>query len=268
MNNYSFPAELNLELDVCRHDQYIWGANNPPPHNIKLTAYIGYTARNSIRGPDPWVDVFAEYSQTGPYEAFGSGTVAGYPNIPVQYRLDPGAGALNSLDGGVYRMGVEGADTPGHLPPCDDDNNPNTPPEAHAVYYRVKAKPTATPTLTSTPTPQNTPPDICIAGANCTPTATPTGQPQPFTPTPTRTPTGGMTPIVPTPTRPPSGDGDCNHDGSTNAVDALLVLQYTAGLIPHPGGCGNVNGDGVVNAIDANLIFQYIADFIDRLPWP
>jgi hypothetical protein len=52
------------------------------------------------------------------------------------------------------------------------------------------------------------------------PTATPTD-----TPTPTATPTPTLTP---TPTMPV---GDVNWDGTVNALDAVLVLQFSAGLI-------------------------------------
>ncbi len=45
------------------------------------------------------------------------------------------------------------------------------------------------------------------------------------TPTPTRTPTA-------TPTATPTPLGDVNLDGTVNSVDASLILQYEAGLIP------------------------------------
>jgi hypothetical protein len=35
-SEYSFQAELNLSSDICGHEPYIWGANHPPPHNMKL----------------------------------------------------------------------------------------------------------------------------------------------------------------------------------------------------------------------------------------
>lgn len=50
--------------------------------------------------------------------------------------------------------------------------------------------------------------------------------------------------------------GDVNCDGRVNAIDAALVLQYTARLIrslPCQAN-GDMNGDGVINSIDAYLI--------------
>lgn len=80
------------------------------------------------------------------------------------------------------------------------------------------------------------------------------------TPTPTLSPTA-----TPTPTETPTGmAGDANCDGSTNSIDAALVLQTVAGLI---GGVGcpdlaDVNDDGNLDAIDAALILQRDAGLI------
>jgi len=68
---------------------------------------------------------------------------------------------------------------------------------------------------------------------------------------------------------PRSGaNGDVNCDGAVNEIDAQLVLQYEAGLIPMlpcPSG-GDVNGDGTANSIDAMLILQLDIGLIGRLP--
>jgi hypothetical protein len=125
--------------------------------------------------------------------------------------------------------------------------------EGHLTWFRTCPPPETTAT-----------PDSCAiaGGSSCTPTATPTP------PTATRTPTETPAPVPPTWTPTPRpGDGDCDHNGSTTSLDALYVLQYTAGLIPHPGGCADTNQDGVTNAIDVSLILQYVADFISSLPW-
>lgn len=82
-------------------------------------------------------------------------------------------------------------------------------------------------------------------------------------PTPTRTATPTRTP---TPT-PRKACGDVNDDGTVNALDALAILQYVAGLthdlrnLPS----ANVNGDGTVNALDVLAILQYIAGYDVRL---
>jgi hypothetical protein len=65
----------------------------------------------------------------------------------------------------------------------------------------------------------------------------------------------------PTPTRTPflcHPYGDVNDNGSIDAVDAALILQFQAGLIgdlPNIVGA-DVNIDGIVNAVDAAIILQ------------
>jgi hypothetical protein len=64
------------------------------------------------------------------------------------------------------------------------------------------------------------------------------------------------------------GSGDSNCDGQVNAIDALLDLQKSAGLIDSLP-CeenADVNGDGVVDALDALLVLQLDAGLIDSLP--
>jgi hypothetical protein len=64
--------------------------------------------------------------------------------------------------------------------------------------------------------------------------------------------------------------GDVNCSGAINSVDAALVLQFAAGLIPslpcEP--AADVNWDGSVNSIDAALILQFTAGLIPILPPP
>jgi len=53
-----------------------------------------------------------------------------------------------------------------------------------------------------------------------------------------------------------------------NSVDAALVLQRTAGIIPSLA-CeqnADANLDGQVNAIDAALILQFTAGLLSHLP--
>ncbi len=49
--------------------------------------------------------------------------------------------------------------------------------------------------------------------------------------------------------RPPPGDVDQN--AFVNAIDAALVLQYSAGLLPSIAEEGNVNFDEQTNSVDA-----------------
>ena len=63
----------------------------------------------------------------------------------------------------------------------------------------------------------------------------------------------------------PIHDVDC--DGSVNSIDAVLILQFDAGLIDTLA-CGwnaDVNDDGLANAIDATLILQYDAGLLETL---
>ena len=83
--------------------------------------------------------------------------------------------------------------------------------------------------------------------------------PTPTTPPPPTQP--------PTPT-PPGLTGDANCSGRVDSIDAALVLQFVAGLLPTLS-CeenADANEDGAVNSIDATLILQYIAGLLATLP--
>lgn len=61
-------------------------------------------------------------------------------------------------------------------------------------------------------------------------------------------------------------NGDVNGDGTTNSIDAFLLLQFTAGLILPPVPNGDVNMDGATNSMDAALILQFDAHLVPILP--
>lgn len=115
---------------------------------------------------------------------------------------------------------------------------------------------TNTPTLTNTPTPTLT----ATPSATATPTIT-------DTPTATATPTATLTPTI-TPTSTPAGPaGDADCSGTTNSIDAAVVLQLDSGLISSLP-CqylADVNHDARVNSVDAALILQYVAGLISQL---
>ncbi|MCH8007756.1 MAG: ABC transporter substrate-binding protein [Chloroflexi bacterium] len=62
--------------------------------------------------------------------------------------------------------------------------------------------------------------------------------------------------------------GDVDGDDVSNSIDAALILQFNAGLLPTlPCTDGaDVNGDGNINSIDAALILQFTAGLLATLP--
>jgi hypothetical protein len=80
---------------------------------------------------------------------------------------------------------------------------------------------------------------------------------------------GGSQELTPTATPTPTPVeliGDVNKDGRVDAVDAALVLQYSAGLITSINPNADVNLNGQINSIDAQLILQFVAGLINHLP--
>jgi hypothetical protein len=61
------------------------------------------------------------------------------------------------------------------------------------------------------------------------------------------------------------GDANCSDD--VTSVDALLVLQFVAALVPSIACEDNaeLNGGGI-DSVDALLVLQYVAGLIDSLP--
>lgn len=66
----------------------------------------------------------------------------------------------------------------------------------------------------------------------------------------------------------PKATGDVNDDRRVDSVDALLILQFDAGVLGTLSSPGNAdaNGDGRVNSIDAALVLQFTAGLLDSLP--
>ena len=61
--------------------------------------------------------------------------------------------------------------------------------------------------------------------------------------------------------------GDASCDGSVDAVDAALVLQFTAGLLGSIlcAAPADVDGDGEITSVDAALILQFTAGLLGSL---
>lgn len=64
-----------------------------------------------------------------------------------------------------------------------------------------------------------------------------------------------------------SEPGDASCDGFRDSIDAALVLQYEAGLLPLTGclALADMNFDDEINAIDATLVLQYAAGLLSHL---
>ncbi len=64
--------------------------------------------------------------------------------------------------------------------------------------------------------------------------------------------------------------GDASCDGTVSSIDAAVVLQFSAGLLPSLGCPDNadVNGDGQANSLDAALILQFSAGLLTHLGPP
>ena len=123
---------------------------------------------------------------------------------------------------------------------------------AQAAADGCAGGPAATPTQTETASPQ----------ASATPILTPTPS---ITPTFTHSPTATAT-LTPTPT--PVLTGDANCDGTVSALDAALILQFTAALVDSLPcfTAADANGDGTTNALDATLVLQFSAGLLPALP--
>lgn len=62
--------------------------------------------------------------------------------------------------------------------------------------------------------------------------------------------------------------GDANCNGTVNAIDAAIILQFDAALLGSLA-CpveADVNSSGEANALDALLVLQYDAGLLDQLP--
>ncbi len=109
---------------------------------------------------------------------------------------------------------------------------------------------------------------VALSGPTLEPTATATTTHTPGpSPTSTLTPTPTHTPAPTSTATPVELVGDVNCDGSVNAIDAALVLQFSAGLLGSLSCLQNadVNHDRSINAIDAALILQYVAGLLSHL---
>ena len=67
---------------------------------------------------------------------------------------------------------------------------------------------------------------------------------------------------------PPQLCGDVNDDGAVDSRDALLILQFVAGLISSVPDISDLNGDGAIDPVDAALILQVDAGLVVKIPTP
>ena len=228
---YSFDLAVNVESDPGKHAGFI-----DMPGNIKLTATVvekNGEATLAISGPDPWVTAHDDFDL--------------FPLLPFGGFVFSATGTGTVAD--IENIGVEFT---GNFDPEHPDGptltgfysmgiqaeGANKLPGGLPIEYRIKAKPDG----------PVAPPPTALATEEA-----PTSEP----PTP-----------IPTEGEPQSQAGDINGDGTVNAIDASLVLQFNAGLLavlPFPEN-GDVNRSDTTDAIDASLILQFVAGLIPGLP--
>jgi hypothetical protein len=94
-----FQETLLVTVDPAGHKQY-----SGLPDSEELNVIIESNTI-TISGPAPWVTVTGNLNPDGSFKATGSGSVAGYPNINVEFD-----GTISAKDGlaGDYTMGVGG----------------------------------------------------------------------------------------------------------------------------------------------------------------
>ncbi|MCH8994957.1 MAG: hypothetical protein IH959_08345 [Chloroflexi bacterium] len=185
--------------------------------------------------------------------------------------LRTNGGAAPTVFAGAAALGLAAGDDVDAFCLSDRDVVGVFAPETDTVYFSLAAGSPALVTLGASPADILGPGPVVIFAAaelglqdgddlnalKCFVEAPPTP-----TPTSTRTPT-----VTPTPTPLPA-DGDVNDNGVTDSIDAVLILQFDARLLPalpNPS-AGDVNLSGEINSIDATLVLQFVAGLIPRLP--
>ncbi len=199
-------------------------------------------------------------------------TGAGLLQVFEALRDDDQDGTQNCVDP-VFNTPMP---TPSPTPTPTPTPTPSPPPNEC-----LAPSPTPSPSPAPTPTPTETPPAEPTLEPTATPLETPgpSGTPPPTdAPAPTDTPSPGATetsaPLASVETLAAQsaaslvacGDVDC--DGDVDAVDALHILRWVAGL-PVSAGCmgkGYVDCDGDLDAVDALMVLRYIAGLPVPLP--
>jgi subtilisin family serine protease len=123
--------------------------------------------------------------------------------------------------------------------------------------------PTDSPAVTETPSPSPSPTATLTPTPTESPTASPTESPV-VTETPTPTPTPAATPTATT--VPKCGDVDCS--GEVDGADSLGILRWFAKVPPYAVclGRGHVNSDQDLNALDAVLVLRFSAGLSVNVP--
>ena len=156
--------------------------------------------------------------------------------------------------------------TPPMLATAPSDSPTSTPEVPPTAEFPPTPFPDLPPVPTSTQVPGPLPTLTTVPATTVTPAV-------PHTPTATQTNTLTPTNTSPDTTPPPIttpilGRGDVNCDHSVDSIDAALLLQFNAGLLPSLA-CADdadVNQNGVINSIDAAIVLQFVAGLVPSLP--
>ena len=169
------------------------------------------------------------------------------------------------INGAATATPTEPPPTPTEVPPTATEIPPTAteaPPTPTGIPPTTTEMP---PTATEAPpTPTGVPPtatEVPPTATEVSPTATgvsPTATDVPPTATevpPTATPTAS----------PASKPGDVDCSGLTDAIDAALILQMSAGLLDTLAcyASADLSGDGLMNSVDAAIVLQCVAGLFD-----
>lgn len=232
------PAVLHIEVSCP-------GAGEDK--DVEVDVYIDPSGVVKTTGgapiPGATVTLYRSDSSAGPFDVVPDGSAVMSPSNRTNPDMTDAEGFFHwDVIAGYYKVRAQkqGCHAPGNAAQAFVETSVLTiPPPALNLELTLECPGGGGPTATRTPTRTPTQP-----GAQPTATRTRTRTPTLVTP-------GGL-------------NGDVNCNGNRDSIDATLVLQYGAGLLPTLQclNLADVNHDGSVNSIDATVILQYVAGLL------